>query len=73
MLTGCFKDDCKTVEQIYKPVYTTLKQFRETQIKTEAAKPVNVSGKIYLYQHYIFHQSKTAASGKDAWCHLCAN
>lgn len=53
-LTGCFKDDCKTVERMYKPVYITLKEFRETQIKTEAPKPVNVSGKIYLYKHYIF-------------------
>ena len=53
-LTGCFKDDCKTVERVYKPVYITLKQYRETQIKTEAAKPVNMPGKIYLYKHYIF-------------------
>ena len=53
-LTGCFKDDCKTVERIYKPVYMTLKEFRETQIKAEAAKPVTMPGKIYLYKHYIF-------------------
>lgn len=53
-LAGCFKDDCKTVERIYKPVYITLKEFRETQIKAEAAKPVNVPGKIYLYKNYIF-------------------
>ncbi len=50
---GCFKDDCKSVRQIYKPVYKTLTQLRDG-IKAETPKPVTAAGKIYLYKNYIF-------------------
>ena len=53
IFAGCFKDDCKSVRQVYKPVYKTLAQVR-AGIKAETAKPVVTAGKIYLYKNYIF-------------------
>lgn len=53
MFAGCFKDDCKSMRHIYKPVYKTLTQVR-AGIKAEDASSVKTAGKIYLYKKYIF-------------------
>ncbi len=53
LFTGCFKDECKSVRQIYKPVYKTLSQVR-SNIKARPAEDVKNAGKIYLYKNYIF-------------------
>lgn len=53
IISGCFKDDCKTMRKLYRPVFKTLTQVR-TNIKAEAAQPVRAAGKIYLYKQYIF-------------------
>ncbi|SFP67836.1 LVIVD repeat-containing protein [Parafilimonas terrae] len=53
LFAGCFKDDCKSIHRIYKPVFKTLTQVR-AGIASEAAQPVKVAGKIYLYKNYIF-------------------
>lgn len=53
IISGCFKDDCKSVRRIYKPVYKTLTQIR-ADMKGGAEKPITAVGKIYLYNNYIF-------------------
>ena len=50
---GCFKDDCKSVQRIYKPVFQTLSAFR-ANIKSQSAQSPVAIGKIYLYNKYIF-------------------
>src|SRR5438270_13780478 len=50
---GCFKDTCRNVYTIYKPVYKKLSEVR-AQMKTLPSEPIINAGKIYTYQQYIF-------------------
>ena len=54
VFTGCFKDDCKSVHKIYKPVFKTLTEVRARVLKLRLHKTVTTAGKIYLYKNYIF-------------------
>ncbi len=53
MLSSCFKDDCKSVRRIYRPVYKTLSEVRR-DMKGGNEEPIVATGKIYLYDNYIF-------------------
>ena len=51
--TGCLKDNCSHTYVLYTPVYKTLSEVR-ANIKSSAPKPLESTGKIYLYGNYIF-------------------
>lgn len=53
IISGCFKDDCKSIHRIYKPVYKTLSEVR-AGMKGGVEESITAAGKIYLYNNYIF-------------------
>lgn len=53
LLTGCVKDTCRNKYRIFKPVYKTLSEVRAA-MKSNAAQPLQRTGKIYVYGNYIF-------------------
>jgi hypothetical protein len=52
-LQGCFKDSCRNSYTIYRPVYKKLTEVRAS-MKSEAPQPLLRTGKIYVYDKYIF-------------------
>lgn len=52
-LQGCIKDKCTTTYQYFQPVYKTTAEVR-ANIKSNAAKPVERAGKLYIRGRYIF-------------------
>jgi hypothetical protein len=50
--TGCIKDKCTNTYKIYIPVYKTLTEVRAS-VKAEAPRPVQKSGKVYVYGNYV--------------------
>ena len=52
-LQGCLKDSCSSTYTIYAPIYKKLTDVR-AEMKSEAARPLENTGKIYVYGQYIF-------------------
>lgn len=52
-LQGCLKDTCRSTYKIYTPVYKKLSDIR-AGMRSEAPKPMENTGKIYVYGNYIF-------------------
>src|SRR6187455_2311178 len=50
---GCLKDTCKSTYTIYSPIYKSLTDVR-AGMKSEAPKPLQNTGKIYVFGNYIF-------------------
>jgi hypothetical protein len=52
-LSGCLKDKMTRTYKINVPIYQSLSEFRKT-VKSGSSEPVQVTGKITVYGHYIF-------------------
>ncbi len=53
LFQSCLKDTCRNTYRIYQPIYKTLSQVR-AEMKSNAAQPLQNTGKIYVYGNYIF-------------------
>lgn len=53
LFSGCLKDHCRHTYALYKPIYKTLREVR-ANMKSNAPKALQQTGKIYIYGNYIF-------------------
>jgi hypothetical protein len=53
LVSGCVKDQCKSTYKIYVPLYKSVIDIRAS-IKSGNARPLQNTGKIYVYGNYVF-------------------
>lgn len=53
LLPSCFKDSCNKTYRLFIPVYKTLSEVR-ANMKSNTARDIGRSGKIYIYNDFIF-------------------